>query len=98
VVNAPGLEFGSVADCEAILAYGTGLNATWIGTVTMPASPPRRRSFMSGGRLRADPGAGTSVWVIVLIVVGALVLLALLGCCSRSGAVAGFRTDRTSAR
>jgi len=36
------------------------------------------------------PAQGTSVWVIVLIVVGALVLLALLGCCSRSGAVGGI--------
>lgn len=80
VVNAPGLEFGSVADCEAILAYGTGLNATWIGTVTMPAiTTPPKIVHVGPGVYAQIPAQGTSVWVIVLIVVGALVLLALLG-------------------
>jgi hypothetical protein len=78
VVNAPGLEFGSVASCQATLAYGTGLTATWSGAVTMPAvTTPPKTVHVGPGDYAQIPG--TSPWVIVLIVVSALVLVALLG-------------------
>jgi hypothetical protein len=79
VVNAPGLGFGSVAHCQAVLDYGTGLTATWAGVVTMPAvTTPPKIVHVGPGDYAHIPAQGTSVWVIVLIVVSALVLLALL--------------------
>jgi hypothetical protein len=80
VVNAPGLGFGSVAQCRVVLAYGTGLTATWSGAVTMPAATtPPKIVHVGPGDYAQIPAQGTSVWVIVLVVIGALVLLALLG-------------------
>ena len=80
VVNAPGLEFGSVAYCQVTLAYGTGQTATWTGNVTMPAvTTPPKIVHVGPGVYAQIPAQGTPVWVVVLIVIGALVLLALIG-------------------
>jgi hypothetical protein len=80
VVNAPGLGFGSVAQCRVVLAYGTGLTATWTGAVTMPAAiTPPKTVHVGPGDYAQVPTQKTSVWIIVLIAVGALVLLVLLG-------------------
>jgi hypothetical protein len=80
VVNASGLAFGSVAHCQAVLAYGTGQTATWTGAVTMPATatPPKIAHVGPGDYVKL-PAQTTSVWMIVLIAIGALVFLTLLG-------------------
>jgi len=80
VVNARGLGFGSVAQCRAVLDYGTGLTATWTGAVTMPAAAaPAKTVHVGPGDYAQIPAQGTSVWIMVLIAIGALVLVALLG-------------------
>ena len=90
-INAKQIGLGATVPCSVSLGYGSGLTATWSGTVTTPAVAPTKVVHTGKGAFSNLPvNTGIATWAIILIVVAALILL--------GNAAMGLRLLRRRAR
>jgi hypothetical protein len=75
-VNAPGVPEGPRVPCTVRLDYGSGLAASWSGSVAVPVAPRTRIIHTGPGVYAVIPSSGIPPWAIALIVIGVLALAA----------------------
>lgn len=77
-INATGLKPGITMSCVIRLAYAGGAT-TWQGTLTVPGGQHTTTVRVGNGAYAHLPDRGIPAWAIALIVIGALILVLLIG-------------------
>lgn len=77
-INAPGLTPGSTVTCAIRLSYAGG-STRWKGVLTVPGGQHTTTVHVGNGAYAHVPDRGIPAWAIALIVIGALILVLLIG-------------------
>jgi hypothetical protein len=78
-INAVDIGLSRTVPCSVCLNYGPGLVATWSGTITTPRVAATKVIPTGPGTFSNLPAhTGVPTWAVVLIVIGALILVAMV--------------------